>query len=238
MSGSDPTSTRLRPDIHGATPTRIRVYAVVSFLLYAVAALVGDAYAASSTFREGIGHALVFGTFFLLVTFPLLVAIGTLVRWALERMVRRPLPCREVLPWFTHVPLSLALLFSTLPDSPQAIFRWYVADDVPFSLSELRCWHTRGFGDSAAILSFKLDPSEFGKVLSRYEYVEHFEPDGIRPPLLARLAKDRAHFPIALPSTPLVYEYAHVRPGLAGGFRISHYATKSQDYVITVRSSD
>lgn len=216
---------------------KVLFHAVASFLLYAIAIIVGDACSAGSTFREGLGHATIFGTLFVVVTFPMLVGIGFFLRWAAERLLHRPLPYRSVLPWFVHVPLSLAFLSSAIPDSPQALFRRYVADDVPQSLTEVRYWRTSGFGNSTVVMSFSLAPSEFSKVLSRYEYIEQSE--GVRPLLLAlmkELKEGRPDFPIVLPASPLVYEYSHSEPGPGGGLHVSHYATKNKDYVITVRS--
>jgi hypothetical protein len=215
---------------------RIGFYAIVSFLIYAAAVFVGDACSAGSTFGEGVGHAGVFGTFFVLVTFPMLVAAGFFLRWAFERLARRPLPYRSTLPWFVHVPLSLAFISSVIPDSPETLFRRYVADDVPRSLSDVRYWHTSGFGNSTTVMSFRLDPAEFGKVISRYEYVERSDPGGFRPSFIEQLAESRPDFPVSLPGTPLVYEYSYSEPGPGGGLQIWHYATGAHDCVITVQS--
>jgi len=217
---------------------KVRFHVVASFLLYAIAIIVGDACSAGSTFREGMGHATIFGTFFVVVTFPMLVGIGFFLRWAAERLLHRPIPYRSVLPWFVHVPVSLAFLSSAIPDSPKTLFRQYVADDVPHSLSEVRYWRTSGFGNSIVVMSFRLAPSEFSKILSRYEYTERSESDGVKPQLLAQLTEGRPDFPISLPASPLVYEYSHSKPGPGGGLHISHYATKNKDYIITVRTYD
>ncbi|MEK0449404.1 MAG: hypothetical protein RL088_1672 [Verrucomicrobiota bacterium] len=215
---------------------KVRVYLVTSFLFYAIAIIVGDAYAAGSTFRAGIGQALFFGRLFVVVTFPILVGVGFLLRWVAERLFHRPLPYRSVLPWLVHVPLSIVFLSSAIPDSPKTLFRRYVADDVPQSLKEVRLWRTSGFGNSTVVMSFRIAPSEFSRVLSRYEYVEHKESETATPPILAHLAEGRLDFPILLPASPLVYRYSHLEPGPEGGLRVSHYATKSKDYVVTVRT--
>lgn len=196
--------------------------------------MVGDAFSAGSSFQEGLGHAIVFGATSAVLTFPVLVGIGFFLRWVAEMLLHRPLPYRTVLPWFVHLPLSVALLFSTIPDSPETLFRRYVADDVPHSLSDLRYWQTSGFNSSIVMMSFKLDPSEFSKVLSRHEYAESSESTGVSPPNLAGWARGRPDFPITLPAAPLVYRYSYSKPTPSVGLRIRHYATKDKDQVITV----
>lgn len=166
----------------------------------------------------------------------MLVGIGYFLRGVAERRLRRPLPWRVALPWFVHVPLSLALLTSVIPDSPQKQFRRIVADDVPHSLSDVRFWRTRGFGNSMDVMSFRVNPSEFGKVLSRYEYAERKEAEGVRPHLVMEVAESRPQFPISLPSSPLVYEYSYSSPERPFGMWI--YTTTDKDFAIVVRSID
>lgn len=86
------------------------------------------------------------------------------------------------------------------------------------------------------VMSFRVNPSEFGKVLSRYEYAERKEAEGVRPHLVMEVAESRPQFPISLPSSPLVYEYSYSSPERPFGMWI--YTTTDKDFAIVVRSID
>ncbi len=208
--------------------------AIASLMLYGSTLIVRDAYSSGSTFWDGLGHGVFFGTFLTILTFPILVGMGFFLRWATELILQRPMPYRTILPWFIHVPLILVYFPSAIQDPPITLFRRYVADDVPSSLSEFRHWRTSGIGNAKAIMSFRIAPAEFSKVLSRHQYTEHSKSEEVQPLLLLRLINERPNFPISLPNSPLVYEYRHSEPGLGGGLHVSHYTTQAKDFVITI----
>lgn len=86
-------------------------------------------------------------------------------------------------------------------------------------------------------MSFRLDPSEFNKVISRRQYAEHYEPEGCRLDTLQQLVS-RPGFPIVLPDSPLVYMYEYSEPRPGGGLQVTLYTTQSRDHVVLVQFSD
>jgi hypothetical protein len=212
---------------------------VVSLATYSAVVVVGDSFSAASSFRDGLSHALFFGPLFVVVTFPILVGFGFGLRWVIERLIRRPLPFRSIIPFAVLVPVSLSMLSSAIPDSPKTVFRRFVADDVPESLSGLQFWKRSGFGNSTVIVKFKLNPEDFGKVISRYAYSEEELTSGhwIHP--IDDLIRHNVAFPIQ-PSTKPASSVFRASRTLSNGAResVSHYVNEARDEVLTVRVLD
>lgn len=217
---------------------KILFQASISLICYAVVIWVSTALSAGGPFIGRLGNAAIFGTIFVVFTFPVLVGVGFVLRWVLELVLSRSLPFRSIVPWWTHIPLSITFIIGAIPESSEGLFRRYVADEVPLSLSEVRFWRTSGFGNSIVMLSYRIDSKEFEKVLERFEYEERSGGTGMPPPFFNDLANAQADFPISLPASPLVYEYSYSEPGSGGGLNISHYATEQKDFVLTIRMRD
>lgn len=212
---------------------------IVSLVIYSAAVVVGDSFSAASSFRAGLSHALFFGPFFVVVTFPILVGFGYGLRWLIERLIRRQLPFRKIIPFAVLVPVCLSMLSSAIPDSPKTVFRRYVADDVPESLSGLQFWKRSGFGNSTVIVQFNVNPRDFGKVVSRYTYSEEELPPGYRISPIDDLIRHNAAFPIR-PSTKPASRVFRASRTLSNGAResVSHYVNEARDEVLTVRVLD
>jgi len=214
---------------------RKRIVLSVCFgLVYAASVILGDAASACSTFQAGLGHAVFFGTFFIIGTLPLIL----LLQVGLTRLIRRILHSESKrVPTLEFVPIALvSLLFlsSLIPESPEDHFVRFVADVPPASLHDVRCWHTRGYGNGIAVVSFRVSPSEFEKVLTRYAYQKTELPEGASLSLLRSLCA-RKGFPIDYPPEPMVVAYRYSVPRSNGDFYVSIYANAARSLVYVVR---
>jgi hypothetical protein len=210
------------------------VLSVVFGVFYYVAILIGDALGAGSTWREGAGHALFFGTFALVVTLPvILLAQAWLTRRIRNRLAR---PLGRVPVW-EFVPIILISLFSmseARPRTPEHYFKRFVADRMPQSVSDLKCWHTSGFGNSSWILCFRIAPQEFDQVLARHRYKKTEQPDGIELMLLKIKTEGREAFPVPYPRDKMAVSYEYHDPEPGDGPRVSIYANEARDLVYVI----
>jgi hypothetical protein len=101
------------------------------------------------------------------------------------------------------------------------------------SLADFQYWRADGFGNYRSMASFRLDPTEFEKVLQRYPYTRSTNPEGFVPLEFTRPLPPA--FPIRMPDRPLVeaYHYSPPPPGTPGKpFGVTVYTTKEHDIVI------
>jgi hypothetical protein len=236
------------PELRASEPTTRRSLktleiAATSFAVFYIALFIGDAWQAGSTFALGEGHALFFVTFDIAFLFPILVGLGFLFRWLFERVTRRRLPFRTILPWWTHLPLSIAFLVFAAPDrSPSALFRQYISDDVPASLSDFRYSWTSTFNNRHVVLSFRIDPAEFKKVLSRYAFAQSL-PDQFQESVELSITRDPVESSMNPPLSQLVQRYEYDPPTNPDGSRpdgpyVNLYTTQSHDYVLFIHDDD
>jgi hypothetical protein len=200
---------------------------------YFAALLIGDARGAGSTFQAGIGHAIFFGTFFFVLTLPLILLLQVGLMWLVRRVLRRKYRGVSILEFLPIIILSLFFILPLQSRSPQDTFTWFVADELPASVRDIRNWHTSGFGTSFRVISFKISPNEFEQVLTRYPYEMCEHPKGVKLDF-----SKRKGYTIQNPREPLVVGYHYSEPGPGGGLRISIYSNSSRDTVYVVRSYD
>ena len=144
--------------------------------IYAVSVIVGDAASAGSTLRQGLGHAVFFGSFFVVFSLPIILVLQA----GLTRLTRRIRHSEaKGVTVFEFVPitlLSLLLLSSLILETPEDQFTRFVADVQPQSVRNVRCCYCRGFGGGMSLVSFEISPSEFEEVLTRYRYEKNGLP--------------------------------------------------------------
>jgi hypothetical protein len=217
--------------------------ATTSLAVFYIALFIGEVWHAGSTIALGEGTAIFFVTFDIAFLFPILVGLGFLLRWLFERVTHRRLPFRTVLPWYTHLPLSIAALVYAVPDrSPSALFRQYVSDDVPASLSDFRYSWTSTFKNRHVVLSFRIDSADFKKVLSRYAFAQSL-PDQFQESAESSITRDPVDSSMNPPLSQLVQRYEYDPPknpdgSWPDGPYVKLFTTQSHDYVLFIHDDD
>jgi hypothetical protein len=174
---------------------------VLCGITYTVSVWLLGALGSASSFRDGFEHALFFGTFFAVVSFPLIV----LMQWGIARLhkLRRQHPdalsALEPLPTVVAVLLLSLLTRHELAKEPR--FEGFVASPRPASVTDLRCWHRATFGERTRMYYFRIDPRDFDKLLAARDYGKEHDPEGFEPYLWPLPAS----FPA--PAQPLTYRY-------------------------------
>jgi len=228
---------------------------------YYAAILIGDSASAGSTWREGMGHALIFGTFFFVVSFPLILLIqagvvrllrGLWFRFSKDASKTRvPPPPKGIVtapgaprristvPIWEFVPLAVltGLFLSAASGSSQEDeFRRFVSRDRPQSVRSFNCWYMSGHGTRSWVVSFRIAPADFPRVITRYPYVQSANPDGFELSVLKDVRESRDDFPVEYPSEPMVLCYRHSMPGPGGGLHVSIYANAEKSLVYVIGS--
>lgn len=202
-------------------------------LVYFLSAVVGYAFSVGSTLtRAGLFDGLVFGTVLFFVTYPIILLLQRGLVFVIGKCRGKPVDGPVV---WGYVPcLLICLLFlsaAIIPRSPESYFRRFVADTVPSSVSDIRYYISKGFGNSLWVVIFRIAPEDFGAVLSRYPYEEEqlppdyelWIPDGVGD----------------YPKEPVVYRYSHHVPEpRGGGLWVSVFANKDKSLVYLIGSYD
>jgi hypothetical protein len=201
-------------------------------LFYALSVFIGATAAGGSTWGTGVGYALVFGPFFVLISYPLILALQAGLVYVVRRLAR--CTTREPALW-GYVPVFLlSLLFLSAaavgPGSPEAHFRRLVAADIPESVSGIEYWYRRGFGNSQWALRFQIAPADFDAVLARHPYKER-EIEESRQPWMSEEFESKQ-------TVPLVYQYFYSEPGPGGGLNINIYTDATRSNVVLLGSYD
>jgi hypothetical protein len=206
--------------------SRRNILATVFGVVYYASIIVGDAYAAGSTWRAGIGHALLFGTFFFIISYPILLLVQHLLFGIARRMLRKPSAGPSIWAYIPCVLISMLFFSAAIPRSPESYFEWFVADPVPPSVSDIEYWHTSGYGNSGWIITFRISPDEFDQILSMCPYKERFVSEGevLRIPEGA----------VTPPREPLVHCYSYSEPGPGGGLLVDILANENKDRVYVI----
>jgi hypothetical protein len=159
--------------------------AIISLLIYASGFIVYNARTLASAILDDALLAAAFSIIPVVIGFPLLVATSYLVRWIAETAIRRSLPYREyALLLAPSVIGVVCLTVSVLQDrSPRKLLREFINTDAPPSVSNFEYWWRTLPGDSLYVLSFKVNPTEFNKLLANHSFVEDFDPEHIREAL-------------------------------------------------------
>ncbi len=107
-----------------------------------------------------------------------------------------------------------------------------MADTIPPSVSDIRCWYARGMGCGSWAVSFRIAPEDFHSVLARHPYKEK-RLDEFSQPWLPEGIGGR-------PEEPLVhaYTYSEGRPQDGNSRWVSVYANERRDLVYVVGGYD
>lgn len=202
-----------------------------SFSLYFIAILIASTRELGTNFSDEFSHAVLFSIFPAFLTYSALAGVGLALRWIAESILRRPLKRRTLYPWIVQFPISLLILYTAIPKSPSEQFERYISSQVPQSLNDFHQFKTSGFSSSIVFMSYKLHPSEFPKVISRYTYKEEANSHGELPSEFKQYRDTRPNFPIPSPPTPLARYYSYYDND---NHIITHYTTQEKDWVLTI----
>lgn len=207
-------------------------------LFYLASILIVDCFGAGSPWQEGIPHALFFGTFFFVISFPVILLLQVGLKRLVSRWLKAPprkTPLWEFLPIAT---LSLLFLFGLRGISPESHIQRFVVDPLPPSIYDAHGWYRRYFNGSVWALWFRIDPSDFDRILSRHPY----EKADCRPshdiPWLGVMISQRPDFPVPYPNEPMVVSYSYSQLHTTGGTSITIYANEHRNLVYVVGSYD
>jgi hypothetical protein len=187
--------------------------AVLSLLSFALLFFLFLALSAGSNIEAGSGIAMIAGTFMLPIFYPALAGLGFAIRLAIERLVRRQLPYRDILPWILPGLLGLLAFGIEIAGRTQSeVYHDLVADVAPQSVSEFQYWWAALPGDRLYVVRFALNSSDFEKVLSRHKFDTVTDKDQIESELHHYYAPDGSpRWPglhIAFPKSPLTRMYS------------------------------
>jgi hypothetical protein len=217
------------------TAAKIALIGTASLLVFASGVYVNVAMASASSIRAGGWIAGAFTLVYVIVGFPLLVVIGFLVRFIGEWVLRRRLPFRAAFPWLIPMLLGVAGFATAFSDrSPQTVYRVFLDEDAPGSLSSFQYWWTTVPGDQPFVFSFKLDPSEFNKIISRHGFIEDSDPDHIRDALHANFPSGMPGFHLSLPEMPLTKMYTFSDPPTTASQRFLYVLTTERRDTVVV----
>jgi hypothetical protein len=212
--------------------------AITSLICFTAIFFVFAALTFVSNLQVGEPMAGVMTVFLVPACFPLLVAAGYLFRRISEWLLRRKLPGRDFLPWLLPIVIGVGGVAVELAQSTNAAtFHKFVADDMPGSIAGYHYWRRQQIdGDRIVVISFRLDPAEFDKLLSRRQF------DATSDPQLIQTAIQRyseysqecglENYRISLPKQGVVrmYWYSHEEDGVPC-FR-DVFTNKSRDEVL------
>jgi hypothetical protein len=210
------------------------IFSTVSGLVYYSAILTGDASGAGGTWRDGAGHAILFGTFGFIMTFPVILLLQAVMTRRVRKWRSKPSGAVPVWEFAPIALMSLLFLSGALPKTPQHYFQRFVADDMPQSVHDLKYWHTRSFGGSSWMLSFRIAPQDFDQVLTRHTYKKTEQPAGIELTDLKIKHELRKDFPVPYPQEKMVISYEYHDPQPGDGLRVWIYANEARDLVYVI----
>ena len=184
---------------------------IIFGLVFMLSAIIAATYAPESKFEGELRENLFSPAFWLLMS-PIVViyCVILLVQAGLSYGFRRwrkvqdyKVSVWEFLPCMIISVLILSTVFSK-PASPEEQFRRFVADKVPPSVSNIKCWQSASFSGRSWVVSFNLAPEDLDAVLSRYPYeMEKFA---------AGYESIFRNYPIEPPDEPMVYCYSYSSP--------------------------
>ncbi len=184
---------------------RKRVALSIAFgAVYYLSVLIGMTYSAGSTWQAGFGKALFFGTFWFLVTYPIILAVQAGLAYLVRRVRRTQESRASVWEFLPCMLLSALMLSASTPESPESQFRRFVADRVPPSVSNIKCWQGSSFSGKSWVLSFTVAPEDLNAVLNRYPYVKK----DLVPGYLLEIPGGV----IEAPKEPMAYCYSYSSP--------------------------
>jgi hypothetical protein len=189
--------------------------AVASFcvLFFGLSILVGRPLA-SDMFSGPLFFAAVSSLIPAVLGFPVLIGVGFISRWIVEKVLKRPLPRRAYVPWLVPALVGLACFAATfLQDrSPQRLFTDRLHIAAPASVTNFDCFWTTLPGDSVYIFSFKINPSEFHQLLVNHPFVQDTDRYEVRQQLSSDISP---MFGVRLPPVSLttVYTYSTASTG-------------------------
>lgn len=207
-------------------------------LFYLASILIGDCFAAGTRWQDGIADALIFGTFFFVISFPLIL----LLQVGLKRLVARWLkisPGKTPLWGFLPmVAISLLFLSGLRGVPPESHIRRFVVDPLPPSIHDAHAWYRRCFNSSIWVLSFRIDPSELDRVLSRHPYKQTDCRQGHDLSLLGTWVDQGSDFPVPYPKEPMVvsYSYNGIHSDGSSGKSITIYVNEQRNLVYAMGS--
>ena len=177
---------------------------IVFGVVYYLCVFIGATYSAGSTWEAGSGNGLFFGTFWFLISYPVLLGIQAGLAYLFRRV--RKIHEKRVSAWeFLPCVLLSALFLSTaIPQSPESQFRRFVADRVPPSVSNIKCWHRGTFSGRQWVVSFSMAPEDLEAVLSRNRY----EKQDLSPGQMLEIPGGV----IETPKEPMAYCYSYSAP--------------------------
>ena len=183
--------------------------------VYYLSVLIGTTYSAGSTWQAGFGKALFFGTFWFLVTYPVILAVQAGLAYLVRRVRRIQESRASVWEFLPCMLLSALVLSASIPESPESQFRRFVADRVPPSVSTIMCWHGASFSGKNWVLSFTVAPEDLDAVINRYPYVKEDLASGYLLEIPGGV--------IEAPKEPMAYgsPIAHPHPRDPAGWRFT-----------------
>ncbi len=222
-----------RGEFSGKSGGRSRpLFKLLFGLIYLVSIVVACASGGGSTLEAGLGAGLIFGTFGFFITYPLILLFQHGLVFVVGKFRGRPVDGHVVWEYIPCLLVSLLFLSAPLfpPRSPESYYRRFVADTVPASVSDIRFYYRKGFGNSSWVVIFRIAAEDFDAVLSKYPYEEKvlfpgedpWIPDGIGD----------------YPKEPMVHCYVHSVPGPGGGLWVRVYSNKNKSLVYLLGSYD
>ncbi len=207
-------------------------------LFYLASILVGDCLGVGSRWKDGIGHALFFGTFGFIVTFPLILLLQSGIRRVVARVRRMP---AEGTPLWESLPvtaMSLLFLSSLAGRSPESVMKRFLVDPVPSSVHDTQVWYTRTFNSTQWVIRFQIAPEDFDAVLARYPYQKDESPHGCDMWQLKAYIDEDGSFPVEYPTEPMLVSYTYHRAwGEYKSEDVTVYSNKQRNLVYAIGDS-
>ncbi|CAN5391838.1 hypothetical protein BH10PLA1_BH10PLA1_19840 [soil metagenome] len=147
--------------------------AVIAFGMFWCGFFVNTSLKLSSQLFGAAFFAALFTTINVAFGFPIAMLAGFVIRWLAEKILRRPMPARIVLPWIIPIGVGLvACAMSFSGRSGSALFQRFLDTAMPPSVTGIEYWWTTAPGDVPFALKFKIDPRDFKKLLVGHTFTE------------------------------------------------------------------
>lgn len=222
--------------VNGLTMKRLLISTFFG-LFYLASVLVGDCLGVGSRWQDGIFHALFFGTFGFVVTFPLILLLQKGVRRVVARVRRMPVEGTPLWEFLPTIAMSLLFLSSLTERSPESVVERFLVKPAPPSMHEARFWYTRTFNSTQWVMRFQIAPEDFDGVLARYPYQKDESPHGCDMWQL-RTYTDSEGFPVEYPTEPMVVSYTyHRKTGEYKSEDVTVYSNRKRNLVYAVGGS-
>jgi hypothetical protein len=210
--------------------------AVASLILFATGPIVLlGRVLASDLLSETTFIAAMFSIVVIAIGFPILVAIGFILRPAIEKSLGRQFSHRRFVPWLVPVFAAVICILASLfqDRSTRTLFHNRLNLAPPASLSNFKYWWATLPGDSLFAFSFSANPADFDKLLTNHTYVLDTDPQDIQNELRSNVPPNFVGSDLQLPSNPIVAVYKYsMEDGTGLPHIVDVFTTQKQDEVV------